>query len=210
MIATADRDAWSLRIRRKNRQIWFAWNVDNGVGGRSRRQCEFARGDPGHDFDARVGSQDCRSTEAIAMARFNTILAVIIFSVGAFVSQSALAQYLAGSYTPQTPLISPWMGLWGRNTGPLDNYHNSVLPQMELDATLQQQNAALRRQSGRLQDFHNEVQQSQMSPSGMAPTGQGATFMNYSHYYGGSRQITHAPRPAAAKTSNLPALPGAR
>ena len=81
------------------------------------------------------------------------------------------------------------MGLWNRNTGPLDNYHNFVVPQMELNQTLQMQNAALNRQALGLQMLNGQLGQPFGSQYGMVPTGQSATFMNYSHFYGGKGQM---------------------
>jgi hypothetical protein len=107
-------------------------------------------------------------------------------------------------------MISPWMGLWNRNTGPLDNYHNFVVPQMELNQTLQMQNAALNRQAYGLQMLNGQIAQPFGSQYGMVPTGQGATFMNYSHFYGGTRQTagfggaSQPPHPAAYPAAQTP------
>ena len=125
------------------------------------------------------------------MTRFNIVLALVLLVGGSTFSfsQSAIAQ---STYMPQTSPVSPWMGLWQRNTGPLDNYHSYVLPQMQLNAALQSQNAALGRQAAGLQYLGEAVtnqQTGQLGTSGMSPTGQNATFMNYSHYFGLNRQM---------------------
>lgn len=144
------------------------------------------------------------------MTRFNTLLLVVILSGGAGFSRSAVAQ---STYTPQRPTVSPWLGLWQNNSGALDNYHTFVRPQMELNNTLQMQNAALRRQEVGLQNLNNEAVQPLGTATGMLPTGQGATFMSYSHYYGGNNRPTSrpmAPRPTASKaTANIPTVPTA-
>ena len=119
------------------------------------------------------------------MSRLKIFLTLVIVG-GAIFSQSATAQ---NPYAPQSPVISPWMGLWNRNTGPLDNYHNFVVPQMELNQTLQMQNAALNRQALGLQMLNGQLGQPFGSQYGMVPTGQSATFMNYSHFYGGKGQM---------------------
>ena len=124
------------------------------------------------------------------MPRSYTCLAVVLFAAVAY-SRPAVAQR---TYTPQSPTISPWMGLWQRNPGALDNYHTYVQPQMELDRTLQLQNEALARQSAGLRALNYDIMQPQGYLS-MMPTGQGATFMNYSHYYGGNRP----PQPLVAR-----------
>ena len=80
---------------------------------------------------------------------------------------------------------------WGSGSkipAALDNYHTFVQPQMEVNAALQMQGAALNRQAARLQALNNDIAQPQRNPGGMVPTGQGATFMSYSHYFGGAGQ----------------------
>ena len=129
------------------------------------------------------------------MTRSSIMLAVIFLASGTIFSQSAAAQY-----TPQRSTVSPWMGLWQRNTGAMDNYHTFVQPQMELNKTLQVQGSALNRQETGLQDLNYEMMQPQGNRSTMTPTGQGATFMSYSHYYGGSRQLSR-PVPSRPPTS---------
>ena len=94
------------------------------------------------------------------MCRFHTGLASFVLATATIYCQSAAAQY----YTPQTPAISPWMGLWQKNTGALDNYHSFVLPQMQLDQTLQMQNAALVRQQAGLQGLNNALQAPEVPP----------------------------------------------
>ena len=142
------------------------------------------------------------------MIRFNPLLAVVLLSGGTVFCQSAAAQ----SSMPQNSGISPWMGLWSGNTGALDNYHTFVRPQLDLDRTLQIQGAALNRQAAGLRELNYEITQPQRNQSGMVQTGQGASFMTYSHYYsnGTNRQISRPPirRPAAPASLGLPALPG--
>ena len=66
-------------------------------------------------------------------------------------------------------------------SGLLDNYNGIVQPQQNLNYTLQSMNA--RQQS----DYRaNQRDISQIRDAGVAPTGVGAGFMNYSHYYGRS------------------------
>ena len=129
------------------------------------------------------------------MTRFNTFLAVILLAGGTIFTQSAAAQF-----SPQRPTISPWMGIFQRNTGAMDNYNTFVRPQMELNRTLQMQGSALDRQEMGLQDLNYEMMQPQGNRSTMMPTGQGATFMNFSHYYGGSRQLSR-PLPSGPTAS---------
>ena len=142
------------------------------------------------------------------MTRFHTVLATVLLTGGTIFAQSAAAQY---NYIPQRPTISPWMNLFQGNTGPLDNYHTFVRPQIQLNRTLQMQSTALNRQAAGLQYLNNEIMEPQGNQSTMLSTGQGATFMNYSHYYGGNQQASYsaAPRLAAPrKSTNLPSYLG--
>jgi hypothetical protein len=136
------------------------------------------------------------------MIRSHLLLSSALLAGTIMFAQSAAAQ-IPSSYTPQSPAVSPWMGLWQQNTGALDNYHTFVQPQMQLNAALQAQNAALSRQGASLQALNNEIMQPQGRQSGMVATGQGAGFMNYSHYYAANRQPTRAAtlRPNAARST---------
>jgi hypothetical protein len=142
------------------------------------------------------------------MNRFHTVLAIALLIGGTVLCQPAAAQFYN---PPQNGIVSPWMGLWQKNTGALDNYHTFVLPQMQLNQTLQLQSAALNRQELGLQNLNAEVAQPKWDQSRIMATGQGATFMSYSHYYYGGLRPTSRPgppRPAATRTaSHLPAPP---
>ena len=72
------------------------------------------------------------------MCRPAYFLAIVFIGWESFLTQSASAQ---SGYTPQTPTISPWMNLWQNKTGTLGNYQSVVVPQMQLNQTLQMQNA---------------------------------------------------------------------
>ena len=52
-----------------------------------------------------------------------------------------------GLYRPAKPTLSPWLNLYNQNPGPLDNYHQYVRPEMELQNTLRQNEARLRFQA---------------------------------------------------------------
>jgi len=78
-------------------------------------------------------------------------------------------------------------------TGLLDNYNGIVQPQQNLNYTLQTMNA---RQQSDSRVLQREI--TQLRDSEAAPTGVGAGFMNYSHYYpmrgggGGARRPSMA------------------
>jgi len=65
-----------------------------------------------------------------------------------------------------------------RDVGVLDRYNTFVAPRRQLDRSLQQLQA---RQQQDMQGTQQSL--SQIRQSTAAPTGTGATFMNYSHYY---------------------------
>jgi hypothetical protein len=92
---------------------------------------------------------------------------------------SAAAQ---GLYRPQTPTLSPWFGLYQKNTGPLDSYHYFVRPRMEAYDAYQQQNSAIEQQSAHLNSFGQELTQLQHEGP-IRPTGSASVYMNYTHYY---------------------------
>ena len=116
------------------------------------------------------------------MSRSSIFWAVVFLAYGSIFSRPASAQY---GYTPQTPTISPWMNLWQNRTGTLGNYQCVVVPQMQLNQTLQMQNAALTSQAAGMQMMGDEVSQPGQIQSSMMPTGgrTSATYMNYLHYY---------------------------
>lgn len=92
-------------------------------------------------------------------------------------------------YAPSRPTVSPWLNLYNRNAGPIDNYHNYVRPQIELRDTLQQQENQIGQQGSSIKSLGQQV--TRMGETGrMAPTGIGSRYMNLSHYYarqGGSQ-----------------------
>lgn len=94
----------------------------------------------------------------------------------------ASAQNPAGRYQPTQPTISPWMGLYSRNTGALDNYHSFVRPEQELRSTIRQQNTQTQQNNDALQTLRTQVHD--LSEPQMRSTGAGSVFMDYSHYYG--------------------------
>jgi len=106
---------------------------------------------------------------------------VFLCLVGVCVAPS-WAQGMRPSYTPSSPTLSPWFGLYNRDSGPLDNYHNFVRPRQRVYRALQQQHNEIQRQSSNLNALGQEVL-SMRQPSSLRPTGVGSTFMNYSHYY---------------------------
>ncbi|MBN2580000.1 MAG: hypothetical protein JXB10_13510 [Pirellulales bacterium] len=109
------------------------------------------------------------------------IMAVTLAAVCLVVSLRPVSAQIYAPSGPQAlpPTFSPWLNLFQRNTGPLDNYHTWVQPEMRLRQTLQYQ-------ARNIQSLQQYVSQPQTRTDGkLAPTGVGGGFMSYSHYYPG-------------------------
>jgi len=118
----------------------------------------------------------------MGILRFLAVAAVAgLIALG---GQKAFAQ--AGGpvrYEPQLyPPLSPWLKLYSRQAGPLDNYHSFVRPELQLRETLRRQALLIDQQSAGMSDLRNEVTGLQTGRP-VRPTGAGAVFMGYSHYY---------------------------
>jgi len=118
------------------------------------------------------------------MSVLRRIAVLGIVSVAALNAQLGLAQGVPGaSYRPAQPTFSPWLNLYQRNSGPLDNYHTFVRPEMQLRATLRQQRTMLQDQGEGLRELSGQVSAVQQSRAPAHPTGAGSVFMDYEHYY---------------------------
>jgi len=114
------------------------------------------------------------------MVRPRLILVGIALVVGSL-AQTRTASAQIGYYPPGGTL-SPWLNMFNRNPGSLGNYNTYVRPQLELQKTVAQQNAAMQRQGSQIQSLALGMADSQREAT-IPATGTGATFMNYSHYY---------------------------
>jgi hypothetical protein len=101
-------------------------------------------------------------------------------------SVSAQAQYPPTRYQPSRPTVSPYLNLLRTDRGPLPNYYTFVRPQLEQQWTNQQLQSGIIQNRTNLQAVGQRV--GQIEAATMQPTGTGASFMNYSHYYGGNRR----------------------
>lgn len=129
-----------------------------------------------------------------------------VLVVGGMVS--APTAFAQPRYYPQNGPISPWMNIFQRQPGPLDNYHSYVRPEFQLRNTLGLQNAALQQQAAGLQAVGQNQQAGQI-----AATGTGSVYMNLSHYYpalggwGSSARSRGPSRGAAPASSGRSAMP---
>jgi hypothetical protein len=93
--------------------------------------------------------------------------------------QGGVYRNYSGRYrSPYGPTLSPYLNYFRQDTGVLDPYNTFIRPLRQLDNQLgqmqQQEQAANTRLQQQIQGIRAET---------AAPTGTGATFMNYSHYY---------------------------
>jgi hypothetical protein len=84
------------------------------------------------------------------------------------------------------PTLSPYLDYFRAPQGPLDSYHEYVRPKINLRNTLTQQDRQLRAQAQGLRKLNSQWQRAQRTGT-LAPTGTGAGFFNYSHFYSGKR-----------------------
>lgn len=110
-----------------------------------------------------------------------TIIGLVLFgSLSVLTVDSVQAQRQYRRYTPPAgPTLTPQLNLLRSDTGFIgDPYNTFVVPRRQLDNQLsymaKQEQADVRA---------NRQQLEQIGKSLAAPTGSGATFMNYSHYY---------------------------
>lgn len=107
-------------------------------------------------------------------------LSGMVFLLAVWLLWPTLADAQTGYYPSGGP-ISPWMNMFQRRPGPLDNYHSYVQPQLQLDSALRQQNAALQRHGANIRMLDQRITREGGLP--IVPTGAGSVFMDYSHYY---------------------------
>jgi hypothetical protein len=116
--------------------------------------------------------------KARPMTRTKLALFSLVLALGTSAAPSAFAQV---QYYPTSGPISPWMNMWQRKPGPLDNYHQYVQPDMRLQSTLSQQHNALSRNTAGIQVLGEQMGKNREIL--VQPTGTGSVFMQYSHYF---------------------------
>ncbi len=107
------------------------------------------------------------------------VMLLALCAVDTCLAQGGVYRSYGGRYrSPYGPTLSPYLDYFRRDTGVLDPYNAFIRPrrqlQNELGAIVQQERA----ENVRLQ---NQIQGIRTATA--APTGTGATFFNYSHYY---------------------------
>ncbi len=113
------------------------------------------------------------------------ILFVSLVFVGglALLPASAPAQgAYPGRYQSRSgPTITPYLDYFRQDNTVLGPYHTFVRPRAQLRETQRQLDSRLQLEANRNSNLQREFQQ--LRESAARPTGSGATFMNYSHYY---------------------------
>lgn len=80
------------------------------------------------------------------------------------------------------PTLSPYLDYFRPPQGLFDNYHEFVRPKINLRNTLEQQDTQLRAQAQELRKMNNQWNRARQTGT-LAPTGTGAGFFNYSHFF---------------------------
>ena len=114
------------------------------------------------------------------MRRLQFVFALLTGVVVMLSSSQAHAQV---GYMPyqDRPTLSPWLDLYRDDPGPVGPYLSNVRPQQRLLGTLSQQRMDLQRQGTAVSALQRQLAQPRQTMAG--PTGIGAMFMNYSHYF---------------------------
>jgi len=136
-------------------------------------------------------------SRATIMMKWSALAAVAWLAIG-LGSSTAFAQFAGPSnlqYNP-SPTLSPYLYLFGNggNTGfgALGNYNAYVRPMLEQNQFYNSQNQTNNAQANQISQLQIQLNQLRESTglgtTGFAgqirPTGQAATYLNYSHYYG--------------------------
>ncbi len=94
-------------------------------------------------------------------------------------------------YVPSRPPLSPWLNLYRGNLGPVDPYNFWVRPQLEFQDSMRRLSTQFENQRIRVQQLEQETLRMRLEAA--RPTGVGARFMDYSHYFFGQGSPTVRP-----------------
>jgi len=112
------------------------------------------------------------------MPRFFTIFSTAVLASIAFTAIPAFGQVGVVPY-PGGPPLSPWLNLYNRSAGPVDNYHMYVQPALQLQNTLQNQQYGIQRNAQGLNNVSEQfTSQADAYYATGSPTGNAAGFMN--------------------------------
>jgi hypothetical protein len=119
-----------------------------------------------------------------------SIALTVLTGVG--MSLAAAPSAAQGYYTPPggSP-FSPYLELYRPNPGLLNQYYQFMIPRVQLRETLNQQQASLNALNTQIRSVQTQLRP-QPAPV-IGPTGVGAGYMSYSHFYSGSPGVGRSP-----------------
>ena len=121
-----------------------------------------------------------------------TLASLVPFLCAVLLSLPASAQSPSPRILPNQFGRPPIYDLFQEPRGILPNFYQYYLPQRRLQQNLRNQEYQLQRQRNAIQSMQNQWLAPGQEGGGISPTGQGSTFMDYSHFYparsGGSRR----------------------
>jgi hypothetical protein len=125
------------------------------------------------------------------MKRFSFLALALVFcfaSIAEAQQKPGENKYIGGGYRPTRPTLSPYLNYFRQDTGVTDQYRSFIRPQQRLQRRFsmdQYQNRTLGNRIGQVDKEVQGVQKDilQFRQPTVSPTGKGATFMNYSHYF---------------------------
>jgi hypothetical protein len=108
------------------------------------------------------------------------IVAMILVASTTGITQAQFPQARSNrTFTPNRPTMPAELDYFRRDVGALDPFNTFIRPRRELNQVLQQQQQSL----NYLQQ--QQAQQRRMETQSISPTGVGARFFNFSHFYPG-------------------------
>jgi hypothetical protein len=114
------------------------------------------------------------------MSRIYTIFTTILLASIVLTARPLFGQLGLGGNPP----LSPWLNLYNRSPGPVDNYHMYVQPAQQLQNTLQSQQMGINHNAAALNSVSDQFSsQADAYYATASPTGNGAGFMNQSRYF---------------------------
>ena len=151
------------------------------------------------------------------MSRIYTIFTTILL---ASVALTAVPLFGQGLGLGANPPLSPWLNLYNRSPGPVDNYHMYVQPVQQLQNTLQAQQMGINHNAAAVNSASDQfTSQAEAYFAAATPTGNGAGFMNQGHYFNntgmggagvfGMPGIGGSGRPGGVQQFGTPGLGGA-
>lgn len=136
------------------------------------------------------------------MRSLRGVLTFVVLCAALSQLQPALAQRRRSS-RPSTPALSPYLNLYRRDGAAVDNYNAYVRPEQELRDMFRRQQVAVDRQNATIRSLEQDVFRFERTGT-LSPTGTGAVFMNYSHYYPTGNSSSASMRRPSRPSSRMP------